>query len=404
MLTFTHERGIEVIVSVAENEQFGSILMFGLGGVFVEVLRDVSFRLLPVTAEEAEEMVREVRGYRLLEGYRGVKGDVSALIDLLVKVGEIVEKEGIVEMDLNPVFVYERGLVVADARMVVGERKRFDMDVGDISFFFDAKSIAIIGASRNFMKPGGRIVYNLRTLGFSGRIYPVNPNADEILGYKCYPSVKSIPDTVELAVIAIPSANAKEVVEECAEKGVKGIVVVSAGFAEGWEKGEELEKEIVKIAKRNGVRILGPNTMGILDPETGLTSFFSIIRKIGRGKIGVLSQSGANFVLLSLWYIGFSRIVAIGNKCDINEIEVLKYLDEDEKTDVVVMYLEGFTNGRKLYEVMRKSKKPIIVLKSGRTEAGKRSALSHTASISTSEEIFEAACKQAGVVNVHDYE
>ena len=400
------EKGIEVIVGVAENEQFGSVVMFGLGGIFAEVLRDVSFRLLPLTTRDAEEMVREIRGYRLLEGYRGVRGDVRAVVELLVKVGEMVEEEGIVEMDLNPVFVYENGLRVADARMVVGERRRFDMEVGDISFFFNARSVAVVGASRNLMKPGGRIVSNLKDLGFSGKIYPVNPRADEILGYKCYPSVREIPDKVDIAVIAVPSKNAKQVVEDCAEKGVRGIVVVSAGFAEGWEKGRELEEEIVQIAKANGIRVIGPNTMGLLDPESGLTTFFSILRKIGKGNIGVLAQSGAfaNFVLLSLWQVGFSRIIAIGNKCDVNEVEVLKYLDDDERTDVIAVYLEGFTNGRKLYEVMKECKKPVVVLKSGRTEAGKRSALSHTASISTSEEVFEAACKQAGVVKVYDYE
>nr|WP_290597316.1 acetate--CoA ligase [Archaeoglobus sp. JdFR-39] len=400
------EKGIEVILGVAENEQFGSILMFGLGGIFVEVLKDVSFRLLPLSVEDAEEMVKEVKGYKLLQGYRGVKGDVNALINLIMKVGKMVEEEGIVEMDLNPVFVYEKGYCVVDARMVVGERKSFDMEIGDISFFFDAQSIAVIGASRNIFKPGGKVVDNLKNLGFKGRVYPVNPNADEILGYKCYPSVKAIPDNVDIAVIAIPSKNAKQVVEECAEKGVKGIVVLSGGFAEGWEQGRDLEREIVKIARKSGIRIIGPNTMGILDPESGLTSFFSILRKIGSGNIGVLAQSGAfaNFVLLSLWHVGFSRIIAIGNKCDINEVEVLKYLVDDDKTKVIAVYLEGFTNGRKFYEIMKESKKPIIVFKSGRTEAGKRSALSHTASISTSEEIFDAACKQAGVAKVYDFE
>ncbi|WP_202320634.1 acetate--CoA ligase family protein, partial [Archaeoglobus neptunius] len=327
-------------------------------------------------------------------------------VDLIVRVGEMVEKEGIVEMDLNPVFVYENGCVVADARIAVGELKSFDMEIGDISFFFDAESVAVIGASRSTLKPGGRVVSNLKNLGFGGKIYPVNPNADEILGFKCYPSVKSIPDSVDIAVVAVPSRNAGDVVRECAEKGVRGIIVLSAGFAEGWEEGKELEREIVEIARESGMRIIGPNTMGILDPESGLTSFFSIIRRIKSGNIGVLAQSGAvaNFIILPLWHIGFSRIIAIGNKCDVNEVEGLRYLIQDDKTDVIAVYLEGFTNGRKLYEVMRSSNKPIVVLKSGRTEAGKRSAMSHTASISTSEEIFEAACKQAGVAKVYDFE
>ncbi|WP_456330597.1 acetate--CoA ligase family protein, partial [Archaeoglobus sp.] len=301
---------------------------------------------------------------------------------------------------------YEKGLVVADARIVVGERKKFDMEVGDISFFFNAESVAVVGASRNLFKPGGMVLNNLKSLGFKGKVYPVNPNADEILGFKCYPSVKAIPDKVDLVIIAIPSKNAIKVVEECAEKGVKGIVVLSGGFAEGWEHGKELEKQIVEIARKSGMRIIGPNTMGILDPESGLTSFFSMLRKLGKGNIGVLAQSGAvaNFILLPLWHVGFSRIVAIGNKADVGEVEVLNYLLKDSKTEVVATYLEGFTNGRKFYDLMKSAKKPIVVLKSGRTEAGKRSALSHTASISTSEEVFEAACRQAGVAKVYDFE
>jgi len=182
--------------------------------------------------------------------------------------------------------------------------------------------------------------------------------------------------------------------------------VLSGGFAEGWEQGKELERQIVEIARKSGIRIIGPNTMGILDPESGLTSFFSILRKLGGGGIGLLAQSGAvaNFMLLPLWHVGFSRILAIGNKADVGEVEALNYLLNDHKTKVVAVYLEGFTNGRKFYELMKAAKKPIVVLKSGRTEAGKRSALSHTASISTSEEIFEAACRQAGVAKVYDFE
>jgi acyl-CoA synthetase (NDP forming) len=309
-------------------------------------------------------------------------------------------------MDLNPVFVYEKGYAVADARIVVGDRKRFDMEIGDISFFFNPSSVAVVGASRVSGKPGNRILENLLKLQYPGKIFPVNPNADTILGLKCYPSIRDIPEKVDIAVIAIPSSRAVEIVEECAEKGVKGIVVISGGFAEGWEKGKEIEKKVVETARKNGVRVIGPNTMGILDPETGFTSFFSILREIKSGNIVVLSQSGAlaNFLLLSLPHVGFSRIVAIGNKCDVNEVESLKVLLDDEKTRVIGAYLEGFTNGRLFFEFLKDARKPVVILKSGRTEAGKKSALTHTASISTDEAIFEAACKQAKVVKVLNYE
>ncbi|MEM0503175.1 MAG: CoA-binding protein, partial [Archaeoglobaceae archaeon] len=384
----------------------GSYVLFGLGGVFVEVLRDVSLRLIPITQDDAEEMIREIRGYKILEGYRGVRADVPSIVDLLLKVSEIVEKENVVEMDLNPVFANENGCFVADARILKGRRKRFSTVARDIGFFFNPKSVAVVGASRSVGKPGNRIVENLRVLEFKGKVYPVNPSADEIQGYKCYPSIKDVPESIDIAIIAVPSRNAVEIVKDCAEKGVKGIIVISGGFAEGWEKGKEIEERIVEIARERGIRIIGPNTMGILNPETGFTSFFSILRKIKSGNIGIISQSGAfaNFALLSLYHLGVSRVVAIGNKCDVNEIDALDFLLRDDKTKVIAMYLEGFTDGRRLFELLSTAKKPVVVLKSGRTEGGKRSAVSHTASISTSDEIFEAVCRQAKVVKVRDYE
>ena len=403
------EKGIEVIVGVSFDEQFGSVLMFGLGGIFVEVLKDVSLRLIPLTKQDAEEMIKETKGYMLLKGYRGLKGDVNALIELILKVSEVVENESILEMDLNPVFVYEKGYVVADARIVVGSKKSFKDKIGNIDFFFNPKSVAIIGASRNPRSPGHTIVENLLNK-YQGKIYPINPNAEKILGLKCYPSLKDVKDDIDVAIIAVPSKNVVEIVNECAEKNVKGIIVISGGFAEGWEYGSELEREIVKIAKSKGIRIIGPNTMGVLNPENGFTSFFSPVTrmnlKVKCGNIGVVSQSGAfaNFLLFSFHHIGFSKIISIGNKCDVNEVESLNYLLNDEKTDVIAAYLEGFTNGRAFYELTKKSSKPIVVLKSGRTKAGKKSALTHTASISTSDEVFKAACKQAKIVKVKDYD
>ncbi|MCS7144599.1 MAG: CoA-binding protein [Archaeoglobaceae archaeon] len=290
-----------------------------------------------------------------------------------------------------------------------GERKSFDYEPRDISFFFNPKSVAVVGASRTPGKPGNTIVQNLKNLRFDGKVFPVNVAADEIYGYKCYPSVKAIPEDFDIAIIAVPSKNALQVVEESAEKGVKGIVVISGGFAEGWERGKELEEEIVRIARSKGISIIGPNTMGVLDPETRFTSFFSMFlsaMKIRSGGISVISQSGAvaNFMLLSLHHVGISKLIAIGNKCDINEIDSLEFLLKDDKTKVIGLYLEGFVNGRKLFETLKKAQKPVVILKAGRTAAGKRSALSHTASISKGDEIFEGVCNQAGALKLKDYE
>ncbi|MET1124172.1 MAG: CoA-binding protein, partial [Archaeoglobaceae archaeon] len=277
---------------------------------------------------------------------------------------------------------------------------------GDISFFFKPRSVAVIGASREFGKPGNQVVANLLQLGYEGNIYPVNPRASEIYGLRAYPSIKDVPDDVEVAIIAVPSRFVPQAVKECAEKGVKGAVILSGGFSEGWDYGKEIEREVVEIARSSGMRLIGPNTMGVLDAYNKFTSFFSFLLRVKEGNVGVIAQSGAfaNFSLLYLQHIGVSRVIALGNTCDVTEYEALDFLAKDEKTKVIAVYLEGFTNGRAFYEVLRNCRKPVVILKAGRTEAGKRSALSHTASLSTSDEVFAAACRQAGAVKVRDFE
>jgi len=404
------EKGIEVIVGVAENEQFGSVIMFGLGGIFVELLKDVSFRLLPVTVRDAEEMVREVKGYRLLEGYRGVKGDVKAVVDLIVKVGEMVEKEGIVEMDLNPVFVYENGCAVADARMVVGGRRGFEYALTDLSDLFYPKSVAVIGASRTVGKPGFNIVWNLKQHGFTGKIYPVNPNAEKILDLKCYPSILDVPDEIDLAIIAVPAKLVPGVMKECAEKGIKGAVIVSSGFSEEGEEGARYEREVLQIAKKHGIRIFGPNTTGVLNTENGLITSFAIQPVIRKGSIGIIAQTGLflgimmDIVASNHPSIGFSKIVGMGNKIDVEDYEVLDFLLRDQHTSVVGMYMEGIKNGRAFYDVASKAEKPVVVFKSGRTEYGKKAAISHTASICGDDEVFDAVCRQANLTRVYSFE
>ncbi|MEM0203852.1 MAG: acetate--CoA ligase family protein [Archaeoglobaceae archaeon] len=403
-------QGIELIVGSAENEQFGSYVLFGLGGVFVEVLRDVSFRLIPITRSDAEDMIREIRGYKILEGYRGVKVNVPSIIDLLLKVSEIVEKENVVEMDLNPVFANENGCFVADARILKGKRKRFSTVARDIGFFFNPKSVAVVGASRSIGKPGNTILWNLKRFGFSGKIYAVNPNADEIHGIKCYPSVKQIPDEVDVAIIAVPARIVPEVMEDCAEKGVKGVVIVSSGFSEEGEVGAEIEKKVVEIAKKHNILIFGPNTTGVMNTETGFITSFAPLRNIRKGDISIVAQTGLFLGILMESIaqnnpgIGFANLVGMGNKIDVQDHEVLEYLLKDKRTKVIGMYIEGFRNGRAFFEVARKSDKPIIVFKSGRSEFGQRAALSHTASISTSDEIFDAICKQLNLIRVFSFD
>jgi len=339
-----------------------------------------------------------------------MKGDVGAVVDLLLKLNEIVERESIVEMDLNPVFVYEKGLAVADARIVVGERKRFDYTIPDLRDLFFPRSVAVIGASRTVGKPGFNIVWNLKQNGFNGKIYPVNPNADKILELKCYSSILDIPDEVDMAIIAVPARLVPDVMEECAQKGIKGAVIVSSGFSEEGERGAEYERRVLEIARKHGIRIFGPNTTGVLNTENGFITSFAIRPFIRKGSIGIIAQTGLflgimmDTVISNHPSIGFSKIVGMGNKIDVEDYEVLDFLLKDEQTRVVGIYMEGVKNGRAFYDIAAKAEKPIVVFKSGRTEYGQKAAMSHTASICGDDNVFDAVCRQANLIRVYSFD
>ncbi|WP_290623682.1 acetate--CoA ligase family protein, partial [Archaeoglobus sp. UBA231] len=334
----------------------------------------------------------------------------NALINLIMEVGKMVEEEGIVEMDLNPVFVYEKGYCVVDARMVVGERKRFNYSISDLSDLFYPKSVAVIGASRTVGKPGFNIVWNLKQNGFAGKIYPVNPNADSILDFKCYPSILDVPDEVDMAIIAVPAKIVPKVMEECAKKSVKGAVIVSSGFSEEGEEGAKYERAVLEVARKHGIRIFGPNTTGVLNTENGFITSFAIQPVIRKGNIGIIAQTGLflgimmDTVASNHPSIGFSKIVGMGNKIDVEDYEVLSFLLKDEHTSVVGLYMEGIKNGRAFYDVASKADKPVVVFKSGRTEYGQMAAMSHTASICGDDDVFDAVCRQANMTRVYSFE
>ncbi len=280
----------------------------------------------------------------------------------------------------------------------------------NLSFLFEPKSVAIIGASRTPGKLGYNILRNLIDLKFKGKLYPVNPKATEILGLKTYSRVDLIQEFLEVAVIAAPAPTVPEIMESCAIKGVKGVVIISSGFSE--EGNAVLEKKIVKIAKEAGIRIIGPNTTGILNTACGFTSsFVPGIGRAKRGHVAIVAQTGVFLGYLLAYIIssqqfGLSKVVGLGNKCDVDDVEVLKYLGGDPETKVICMYIEGVKDGRSFLTTARKvsKEKPILVLKSGVTEKGARVAASHTGSLAGRSEIFGAACKQAGMIKVDSFE
>lgn len=278
----------------------------------------------------------------------------------------------------------------------------------ELKCFFEPKSVAIVGVSRNPLKFGYSLLENLLDLEFKGRIYPVNPNADEVSGLRVYPKVDSIKEDVELAIIIVPSFEVPEVMRDCSTKRVKGVVICSSGFRETGEAGRKLEEEVLTIAKKTGIRVIGPNTTGILNTSNNFTTSFVPLPRLKKGNVAFIAQTGL-FAAAAFWWIvskqpfGISKIVGLGNKCDVDDAEVLEYLAEDPDTEVIAIYMEGVRDGRRLFEVFKKvgKKKPIIVLKSGRSAAGIKASLSHTGSLAIRDEVFDAVCKQAGIIRVN---
>ena len=277
---------------------------------------------------------------------------------------------------------------------------------------FKPSTIALVGASANPGKIGNAVLKNLSTGGFE--VFPVNPKETEIFGLRCYPSVRDIPATVDLGIVVLPAKVAVAAARECAEKGVKVIIVTSSGFAETGEAGMALERELRMVAEEHGVRVLGPNTMGLLVPSSGLDTFFvspDRSSRPGPGRIALLSQSGAVAVStlekLESAGAGVSSCVCLGNKCDIEEVELLEYLAEDDDTSCIALYLESLSDGRRFVDAASRVSrtKPIVLLKSGRTVSGSRAAKSHTGAIaSASDSLVSGALRQAGVVRVYDEE
>ncbi|MEM4272164.1 MAG: CoA-binding protein [Candidatus Bilamarchaeaceae archaeon] len=280
-------------------------------------------------------------------------------------------------------------------------------DVANLKYVFEPKSIAVIGASDNPEKLGNVILKNLVDGGYEGGIYPVNPKHAELLGKKCYGSVENIPGKVDLAIFAIPAPLVAKMAEECGRKGVKAIVVLSAGFGEAGNT--ELEEKLKRVVLKYGIALIGPNCLGVMNPESRVDSIFFPFYKFGRpgvGGISIITQSGAVgscIADLAAYYgVGFAKFVSYGNGATIGETELLEYLGADRKTKQIMLYLEGTKDGRKLLSALKKvnPKKPVIVLKAGKGIVGGAAALSHTGNLAGNYTAYQAAFRQAKAIEV----
>ncbi len=272
-----------------------------------------------------------------------------------------------------------------------------------LEVFSEPRSVAVIGASRDPGKLGYGVLSNIVQYGYEGAVYPINPKADEILGLKCYPSVLDVEEDIELAVIVVPARFVAAVLEECGRKGVEGAIIITAGFREVGGKGVQREREVIEIARRYGIRLVGPNVLGIIDTIGQLNASFAVGMP-RRGGIAFMSQSGALCTsildIAQAEDIGFSRFVSLGNKADLGEIDFIEAWENDPHSRVIMAYLEGIADGTRFMEVARRvtKKKPIIALKSGTTSAGSRAVSSHTGTLAGSEKAYDSAFRQAGVI------
>jgi len=288
---------------------------------------------------------------------------------------------------------------------------RTEDKVSGLKIFFEPNSVAVVGASRTPGKLGNNILRNLLKLGYRGRIFPVNPAAEEIEGLQSYASVAAIREAVELAVIAIPAHRVLDIMKDCQKKMVKGVVIISSGFSEAGREGMERQRELVRLAAESRIRILGPNTTGILNPQGQFTTTFVNLKGVKAGGIGFVAQTGIFAGMMFQWIFssqnfGLSKVIGLGNKADVSDHEALDYLAQDETTRVVIMHLEGVKDGRRFLASVDRlvRRKPLVVIKGGKTEEGAKAAQSHTGSMAGRDEIFEALFRQAGAIRVNDFE
>ena len=407
--------GIEAIVGVTRDESFGPVLMFGLGGIFAEVLKDVTFRVLPITEDSSTEMIEEIKGYSLLKGYRGQSVDIPALKELLLKVSNLaIMHPEIRELDLNPVLLYPSGYLAVDARIFVDYApptplEEVPIEEDNLFKLFYPQSIAVLGATDSQDKLGYNVMWNLISHQFSGKLYPVNPRKETLLGLKAYRSILDVEEPVDVAIIIVPAEAAPKAIEDCCEKGVKYLVVETAGFAETGEAGRKIQSDIKDLIVKKGCRLLGPNCSGVINTHHNMVQSIGVIDQLRKGNVGLIAQAGvyAAGILTGLRNVlDFGIIATIGNKMDVSETDILEFMGEDENIKVIALYMEDVTSGQRFVDVAGRvsQKKPVIVLKAGRTEAGKKAVSSHTASMAGNDEINSAAFRQSGVIRARDNE
>jgi len=415
--------GIELIVGLQNDPQFGPVIMAGIGGIYTEVFKDVSFRVLPITKEDAISMIEDLKGNKILKGFRGMPSvNMDMLATALVNIGRFgTEMAPYYEsIDFNPVIFYENDYVVVDAKILLRDKPDLQIissaqpDSEYMDLFFNAKSIALIGASPEAGKVGNSVLESMVKHDYKGRVFPVNAKGyPEIMGIKAYKSLDDISEKIELVVVTVDLKFVPDLLKSAAKKGIHNFVVISGGGKELGGERAAIEAQIKELSKQLRIRIIGPNCIGMFNGENRLDCAFQGHERMLRpknGNVAFLSQSGTVGIAFmeSSDTFGMSKMISYGNRSDVDEADMIWYLSEDPQTKVVGLYVEGLGDGRKFMHTARKvikeRRKPIVVFKNGRTTRGAKQAASHTGSLGGSYGVVKGALDQAGIISVDSYE
>lgn len=415
--------GIELIIGLQNDPQFGPVIMVGIGGIYTEVFKDVSFRVLPITKEDAIDMIEDLKGNKILKGFRGMAPiNMNILAEALVNIGKFgTEMAPYYEsVDFNPAIFYENDYVVVDAKILLREKPDLEVisearpDSEYMDLFFNAKSIALIGASPEPGKVGNSVLESLVKHDYKGKVYPVNAKGySEIMGIKAYKSLDEITEKVDVVVVTVDLKFVPDLLKSASKKGIHNFVIISGGGKELGGERAAIEAQIKELSKQLRIRIIGPNCIGMFNGENRLDCAFQGHARMIRprnGNVAFLSQSGTVGIAFmeSSDTFGMSKMISYGNRSDVDEADMIWYLSEDPQTKVVGLYVEGLGDGRKFMNtakrVIKERNKPIVVFKNGRTARGAKQAASHTGSLGGSYGVVKGALDQAGIISIDSYE
>jgi 3-hydroxypropionyl-CoA synthetase (ADP-forming) len=416
-------KGVELIVGLQNDSQFGPAIMVGLGGIYTELFKDVSFRVLPVTKNEAARMLESLRGKDILKGFRGSKPvDLDMLSEAIVNIGTLgVDMAGKYEsIDFNPVVVYSDSYYVVDAKIILKDKSSDDAismanpDSSYMDLFFNAKSVALIGASPEVGKIGNSVMESLAKHDYKGKVYPVNAKGyPEIMGVKAYKNLMDIEDSVDVVIVTVDLKFVPDLLVECGKKNIHNMVIISGGGKELGGERAAIEKRVQDLSRELKVRIIGPNCIGIFNGKNRLDCAFQGHLRMLRpkqGNVSFLSQSGTVGIAFmeTSDAFGLSKMISYGNRSDVDEADMIHYLAQDPSTNVIGLYVEGLGDGRKFMNsaknVIKQYQKPIVVFKNGRSTKGAKQAASHTGSLGGSFAVISGAFEQTGIISVDSYE